>query len=141
MQIGSVAEIIIVDKAGEILLLKRSASDERRPSQWDTPGGHLEKGELIEENAVREIFEETGIMLDPRSLKMGTMHTEILYEDLSMNWFFFIAHVDEKPEVTIDPNEHQDFAWLPIEKAIEAITYDRQKQALQFIADNKLLTA
>jgi 8-oxo-dGTP pyrophosphatase MutT (NUDIX family) len=140
MQIGSVAEIIIVAPDGDILILRRNELDTRRPSQWDTPGGHIDHGEYIEDGAVREIIEETGISLDPRTLLLGTTRTEILYNDLCMHWFFFIAHVSEKPAVTLDPNEHQEFAWLPIDKAIEAITYDRQKEALQFIASNGLLT-
>jgi 8-oxo-dGTP diphosphatase len=140
-QIGSVAEVIIVNPDGEILLLRRNGADARRPLQWDTPGGHVEPGEYIEDAAVREILEETGIILYPKQLKLAFTHTQILFDNLCMNWLFFIAHIDKKLDVVIDPNEHDKSAWASIERAIEAITYDRQKEALQFIADNDLLAA
>jgi 8-oxo-dGTP pyrophosphatase MutT (NUDIX family) len=34
------------------------------------PGGHGESGETPEEVAAREVFEETGIRVDPRELRL-----------------------------------------------------------------------
>jgi ADP-ribose pyrophosphatase YjhB (NUDIX family) len=37
---------------------------------WDLPGGFVEVNESVEESIVRETKEETGIDLDPKSLKL-----------------------------------------------------------------------
>ena len=34
---------------------------QRKNSSWDLPKGHVERGETLEETAMREIFEETGL--------------------------------------------------------------------------------
>lgn len=53
-----------------LLLIKRSETSDAYPNCWALPGGFLDKGETIEQCAVRELKEETG--LDARMmLPMG----------------------------------------------------------------------
>lgn len=58
------ARILLVDRAGRVLLFRFDTADERPPF-WCTPGGALDPGESHAEAARRELFEETGIVADP----------------------------------------------------------------------------
>lgn len=48
--------VIIVNESREVLLIQRADN-----GLWGIPGGSLELGEKMEETAVREVFEETGL--------------------------------------------------------------------------------
>ena len=54
---------IIVNESGDILLHKR-----RDCEQWGFMGGFVELGEFVEETAVREVFEESGVHVKIDSL-------------------------------------------------------------------------
>ncbi len=50
---------VIITKDDQVLLLRRQ--NVHGSGSWSTPGGHLDWGESLEECAVREAREETGI--------------------------------------------------------------------------------
>ena len=60
--IRTVADAII-ENDDKIILIKRGT--EPFIGRWAIPGGHIEKDETIEQCAVREGFEETGIRSEP----------------------------------------------------------------------------
>ncbi|NOX88992.1 MAG: NUDIX domain-containing protein [Calditrichaeota bacterium] len=58
----------VLNKKGQLYLQKRSANKDLYPGKWDTAvGGHVQKGELIEEALKREAMEELGI--DPKNAR------------------------------------------------------------------------
>ncbi|GGB27924.1 DNA mismatch repair protein MutT [Sphingomonas metalli] len=56
------ARILLVDRDGRVLLMRFTPSD--RPPLWCTPGGAVDPGESYEAAAARELWEETGLILD-----------------------------------------------------------------------------
>lgn len=54
---------IIRDKLGRILMQRRSDYGD-----WGLPGGGMEAGESIEETMIREVFEETGLLVKQHEL-------------------------------------------------------------------------
>jgi 8-oxo-dGTP pyrophosphatase MutT (NUDIX family) len=55
-EVRSGVMVFVIDASGRILLEKRSDC-----SLWGLPGGRIDPGETIEEAAIREVFEETGL--------------------------------------------------------------------------------
>jgi 8-oxo-dGTP diphosphatase len=54
------ADIIIDMGAGMIVLIKRK----NEPKGWALPGGFVDIGETVEESAIREALEETGLHIE-----------------------------------------------------------------------------
>ncbi|MBM3123689.1 MAG: NUDIX domain-containing protein [Chloroflexi bacterium] len=57
------ATVFVFDEKDRLLLLKRADN-----GCWGPPGGAVEPGEVVEEAAMRETFEETGLHLEGLSL-------------------------------------------------------------------------
>jgi 8-oxo-dGTP diphosphatase len=57
---------IITDAAGRLLLIKRA--HEPGKGLWSIPGGRIEPGETDEQAVIREVREETGLVVRPGPL-------------------------------------------------------------------------
>lgn len=62
--------VALVDARGWVLLQERDEHAVIGPERWGYPGGHLEDGEEYVAGALRELEEETGLVLDPSDLTL-----------------------------------------------------------------------
>ena len=96
-----------------------------RLGKWDLPKGKREKGESIEENAIREVCEETGLsnltIIRPLQPTYHTYHQKGDYILKKTNWFI----MNYKGNETLKPQTEEyisDVKWLDrneVQKAAE----------------------
>lgn len=58
------SRVLLFDRDGRILLFLTTAPDTSGVARWITPGGGVDPGESHLEGALRELREETGLVLD-----------------------------------------------------------------------------
>lgn len=106
------AKVVIQAEAG-ILTLHPSDIDLNR--KWHIPGGIRDDiDEPLQETAVRELREETGIKLDVdqmRPLKIGEWFAVDQGEKVKILAVFFHVILPSRPEVSLS-HEHDQHAWL-----------------------------
>ncbi|WP_322921883.1 NUDIX hydrolase [Nocardioides renjunii] len=68
------AAVAVFDLFGRLLLQERDEDAPHDPERWGYPGGDLEPGEDFVTAAVRELEEETGLVVDPARLQSLGSH-------------------------------------------------------------------
>jgi 8-oxo-dGTP pyrophosphatase MutT (NUDIX family) len=61
----SAVRVVLSDEAGRILLFQAVLPSRSPVAWWELPGGGLDPGETYVQAAVREIREETGLVIEP----------------------------------------------------------------------------
>ena len=109
MPVGSA--VVIFDEEGRVLILLRPKNMKWAPGKWALPGGHIEEGETPMMAAVREVREETTLVIpNPKQFHVSD-NGEVVY--------FVCDHFDGDVEIDF---EHDDFAWV---KPEDLTNYDR----------------
>lgn len=103
-------KVVIVDATDNILVLRRSASHPYYPYHPDFPGGEVEPGETIEQAALRELVEETGISGQLSELQhLGSWKNHYG----SHHHLYRLEAAQTTPTITISW-EHDQHVWLPL---------------------------
>lgn len=131
-----IAKALVANEEGQILTIRRSKTDPRRPLQWDLPGGFVDDDEDLTEAVKREVQEEVGLAVT--DLTLAYAMSEPTPDHGTGTWLFFITRVTGEPNVTIS-YEHDMYKWVTLDKLMSEITYDRQLKMLRFVKENKLL--
>jgi 8-oxo-dGTP diphosphatase len=104
-------------------------------NRWGLPKGHVERGERIQQTAVREVREETGL-LGTIQRKLGTISytyrakkkTEALR--ISKRVTFFLLRYLEG-EVHGHDYEVDEARWFPIEEGLGKLTFATEKKMVR----------
>ena len=116
--------------AHEVALIRVARSDGHA---WALPKGWVEKGEDLEQTAVREVREETG--LNAKVLrKLGEITYEF-YSRADRNRVHKTVHLFLLECLGGDPADHDDeveeVRWFPLSDAVKTLTYKNERDMLE----------
>jgi len=103
MQKSSTVALI---RNNKLLLLRRGTTAPWMPGRYCLPGGKLDKGETLMDCALRELYEETGIVTNSNKL----MPLTITYKD-GYSKVLFVDNGDDSCAVTLNW-EHDHHVWV-----------------------------
>lgn len=115
-EIESIAKVLIIDNQYRALILRLSEHRSRPEKSFtpDLPGGIVDPGESGVAAAVREVYEECAVVLNPHDLQLA--YAETTYhenESKSVTKLLYVTYVDKTPHVTLSW-EHGEYKWLPV---------------------------
>ncbi|MCL4290922.1 MAG: NUDIX hydrolase [Thermoleophilia bacterium] len=112
----------------EVLLVHRPAYDD-----WSLPKGKAGPGESDEECALREVEEETGLRC-----WLGERLPEVRYRDASGRPKIVSYFAMRPLEGSFEPHDEIDNTrWLPLEAALEALTYAHDRELVRGLASGQ----
>ena len=99
---------IIRREDGKVLVLKRSDKDDHKPGVWETVGGGMDKEESPQEALLREISEETGLVVS-----VGSPFNVFTFKKDTGEFKVGITFLCEytSGDVMLS-DEHTEYAWI-----------------------------
>jgi len=116
-------------KRDKLLLIKRRSADIQSPSMWEIPGGRIEPGEDPYQGLLREVKEEISINIKicrPLSIKYFTRQ-----DRQTIIMLIFICKPDGN-KISLS-QEHTDYSWTAVAKAISKITPFFKSEVKEYI--------
>jgi 8-oxo-dGTP pyrophosphatase MutT (NUDIX family) len=113
------AAAIVMNENNEILLVR----EPRRG--WEMPGGQVEEGESLQDAAVRETKEESGI--DIEIIQFCGIFQNV--KGSIVNTLFLARPIGGEPIVT---RESLETGYFPIEEALNKVTWKNFKQRIEY---------
>jgi 8-oxo-dGTP pyrophosphatase MutT (NUDIX family) len=91
------------------------SSEDEFPNPWELPGGgaEVDTDKTMLDTVVRETVEETGLKVT--SIRKPIQGFEYLTSKGDAIQFNSLVEVEEPVEVKLNPEEHDEYAWVGLE--------------------------
>ncbi len=106
-----IVSVMTADSDGKILITRRAA-EKSYAGRWEITGGCIQSGETPRQAAVRELYEETGILTKAAALEYRGMHRErnIIFQ------YFLLRRDCSLSALTLQPGETDAADWVTPEQ-------------------------
>lgn len=130
------------EKKQKVLLVKH-----KKMGLWVQPGGHVELNESMEEAAIREVYEETGLMVElignrvPREcdyiLPLAIQKNLVKDDHIHMD-FVYVAKVIGNNELVQNVEETDGIKWYSLDEINDSNfeTFDDVREWCKYIIEN-----
>lgn len=131
-----VAAVIVHDReARRVVLLRRGPKAKFAQDMWDLPVGKSEPGEPITETAVRELKEETGLVVSPEDLRLvhvihGARGVEAPNGFLTV---VFAAHQWSGELTNGEPVKHSEVEWADVRTVPEEFVSTTREALISYL--------
>lgn len=132
--------VVIHTPDRQVLLLERAG----HPGFWQSVTGSRQGGETLEQTALREVREETG--LDATQFRLRDLQQVSVFE-IYQRWrhryapgvlhnteHAFALELPRPLPVTVAPDEHTAWQWVPLQEALERVFSWSNAAALRRLA-------
>jgi 8-oxo-dGTP diphosphatase len=127
----------VIDKDKTLMLHRIKKENDMHEGKWNGLGGKFEQGETPEECVIREVQEESGLLI--KNPKMHGFITFPLF-DGKKDWYVFLFTAREFEGELIDSSEGK-LEWIKNEKLIELNLWEGDKEFISWLLDDKFFSA
>jgi len=111
----------VINDNGEILIQKRSTNKRHAPNKYSICAGHIDIGEMPEDAAVRELFEETGIKIDKRELRYIDTFKNKNESNYHYKYTYFITTTKKIDEMVMQLEEVSDLKYISFDEFYKSL--------------------
>ena len=106
----------VADGKGKVLMTRR-AKEKTFAGTWENSGGAAQAGETSRQAIARELFEETGIRVDPEEFRLIDSGTE---RNTHYDYYTVVRDVPLE-EIVLLPGETDDVKWVSFDQVAKMI--------------------
>ena len=127
LQVG--VKVLLRNAEGRYLFLRRSQEMDHGGEQvWDIPGGRIEPSEPLVDALVREVKEETGLLLNPNIELIAAQDIFVTAKDLHVIRLTYIGSAEGL--ITLS-DEHDASSWMSKTEILQQPNLDRYLSELE----------
>lgn len=131
--VGVGGGILILNKKGEALLMKRGKKASNEVGYWTQPGGTIEFGEKAIEGLRREIKEELDVTID---IWGYLPHVDHIIKKENQHWIaiIYLAKIKSGTPKILEPHKCDEIRWFSLKKLPKKLTKSTSEPIKHYLA-------